>query len=311
LTRADWFRRLRDFRTGADEADVAVPLATGLGALPELHTLDLSGLAPEAVPALAAGTFPALQRFLYSGPLGRDAARALAGARFPALVAFVGHSAWNGRLDDAALPALLKAGWFGRLRVLDLAYNRLTDTGIRALVAHPVAKVVRILDLGGNRFCKGGLTALAKRGGAFPALTTLVMGSGVDTFARRNNRADDLAAFLSALRLPRLRHLDLDGWPLGNAGAKALAENPAFAGLTRLSLQSCFIGDPGAKALFASPHLQNLSELLIHSNSIKNGADALLDPTVMPRLAECWLHHNTLPDATIKKLTRKRPGFSL
>src|SRR5207248_2190118 len=99
--------------------------------------------------------------------------------------------------------------------------------GVKALVAHPVAKSLRVLKVDGNRFGAGGLTALAKRG-ALAALTTFDLGSGVDTFARRNSTAEDMAKFLSALRCPHLRHLDLSGWPLGNKGAKALAANPAF-----------------------------------------------------------------------------------
>ena len=66
-------------------------MATGLGKLPELHTLELPCFAPGAVPALAAGEFPALARLLYGGPLGAKYANALAKAKFPALVAFVNH----------------------------------------------------------------------------------------------------------------------------------------------------------------------------------------------------------------------------
>jgi uncharacterized protein (TIGR02996 family) len=308
LARAPWFRRVRHLRTDLPEEASAAPIVTELGEFPELHTLDLQGLAPDAVKTLAASKFPALESLLYGGPLGPQAARTLGSARFPRLVAFEAHSAWNDKLNDDAVPELLKAEWFERLRALDLEYNRISDKGVRALVAHPVMKTLRVLKLGGNRFSKSGLTALAKRG-ALPPLTTLVIGSSTDTFARRNSRATDLAKFLSTLQIPHLRHLDLSGWPLGNAGAKALAANPAFAQLTRLSVQACFIGDPGAKALFASPHLRNLVELDIHANSIKNGADALADAAVMPRLGTCRLWSNKIPEATVKKLKRKRQGL--
>jgi len=68
--------------------------------------------------------------------------------------------------------------------------------------------------------------------------------------------------------------------------------------MRRLDLSACGIGDPGAKALFASPHLQNLVEVRLDYNSIKTGANALTDPTVMPRLGECWLNLNSIPEVS-------------
>jgi uncharacterized protein (TIGR02996 family) len=310
LTGADWFGRLQQFWVGSPEEEATVPLAAGLGALPDLHTLSLGGCAPGAVPVLAAGTFAALGRLYYTGPLDPAAARALSGARFPALTALAGHGSSNAKLDDTGIRALLRAGWFEQLRLLDLSHNALGDKGIRALAAHPVAGSLRSLHLEGNRFGKGGLMALARRG-AFPALTTLVLGSCTDTFNRRNNTSADLAAFLSKVQLPNLRRLDLAGWPLGNAGAKALAENPTLAGLTRLDLESCLIGDPGARALFDSPHLQNLVELRVQGNRIGAAAGALADPGVMPRLCSGGLYGNKIPEATLETLERKRPILSL
>src|SRR5262249_18718116 len=122
---------------------------------------------------------------------------------------------------------------------------------------------------------------------------------------KRKGTPVELAAFLAALPLTGLRHLNLNSWPLGDAGAKALAANPALAGLTRLHLDSCQIGDAGAKALLASPHLQNLVELQLNDNAIKTGADALANPAVLPRLGECWLSGNKLPKKSAAKIERR------
>jgi uncharacterized protein (TIGR02996 family) len=311
LTGADWFSRLCRFRTALGEGrETTVPLAAGLGDLPDLHTLTLMWCPSAALPVLAAGRFAALGRFIYNGPFDPASARALAGARFPALRAFAGHGAYYAYLADTGLRALLGARWLEQIRVLNLAHNALGDKGIRALAAHPVAEHLRGLHLSGNRFGKTGLMALARRE-AFPALTTLVLGSGTDTFNRRNSTSADVAAFLSELQLPNLRHLDLAGWPLGNAGARALAANPTLAGLTRLDLESCFIGAPGAKALFNSPHLQNLVELRVHGNRIGAAAGALADPAVMPRLCSGYLWGNKIPEATLGALKRKRATLTL
>lgn len=287
LTRSGWFRRVRHFRCFLDTPVVAAAVTAGLGKLPELHTLDLPSFAPGGVAALAAGKFPALARLMYNGPLGGKYAKALAGARFPALVAF--EAPYGGAKNDD-LRTLLKADWFPQLRVLDLSDNAIGDLGIKALVASPVTKSLRVLKLGDNPFGKAGLSALATPG-AFPELTTLSLRS----YHKRKGVPADLAAFLSKLEIPTLRHLDLMGWPLGNDGAKALATNPALAGLTRLSLHDCHIGDPGAKALFASPHLRNLVALDLDYNAIKTAAGALADPAVLPRLGECHLSGNKIP----------------
>ena len=296
LTKAPWFRRLRHFRCNLEKPAVAVPMIAGLGRLPALHTLDLTELPPGAVATLAAGKFPALARLLYGGPLVAASAKKLAAANFPALTAFV---AGGGFARNDGLIELLKADWFARLRVLDLSDNGIGDKGVKALAAHPVARTLRALRLGDNTFGAGALPALT-RDGAFPELTTLDLGS----YHKRKGTPAELAAWLATLRLPRLRHLDLRAWPLGNAGAKALAANPTLAGLTRLTLEDCGIGDPGARALFASPHLQNLVELQMSYNSVKEGADALTDPKTMPRLGECWLSGNRIPQKAAPKLER-------
>jgi uncharacterized protein (TIGR02996 family) len=296
LTKAAWFRRLRHLRCGLEDSLVAGAVLTALGELPELHTLDLLKFAPLAVGAFARGEFPSLARLVYSGPSGKAFIRRLAVGKFPSLTAF---EMTDRGMDNDGLAELLKADWFERLRVLDLSHNDITDRGLKALALHPVAKRLRVLKLGDNKFGKGGLDALAAPG-AFPELTTLSLRS----FHKRKVAPGDVTKWLQTLRLPRLRHLDLQNWPLSNTGAKALAANPTFAGLTRLDLGSCIIGDAGMKALLASPHSQNLVELQLSGNAIKTGAAALADPAVLSQLGECWLDGNNIPQKARAKLER-------
>jgi uncharacterized protein (TIGR02996 family) len=293
LLQADWFRRLCHLRIICG-AEVETILAAALGELPKLHTLELPSFGGAAVPALAAGRFPSLARLVFGGPLDRPSAAVLAGARFPRLAAFTaaGH-----RMKNDGLQELLRAEWFARLRILDLSFHGIGDKGVSAFAAHPVTRTLRVLRLGQIPFGKTGLAALAQPG-AFPELNTLDLGC----YLKSKASEADLVSFLSALDMPRLRHLVLHGWPVGNAGAKVLARSAAFAGLRRLDLSQCSIGDAGAKALFASPHLQNLVELRLDNNSIKAGANALADPTVMPHLGECWLSLNNIPKASAAKI---------
>jgi uncharacterized protein (TIGR02996 family) len=275
LGTAAWFRRLRHLRVTLSAA--APGLLVPLSASEELHTLDLPSLPPSAAAKFAAGKWPALARLYFGGALKATGAKALAKAKFPALVEF--HNASAARNDD--LNELLKGGWVERLRVLNLDGNQIGDAGVKALAAHPVAHELRHLHLGDNTFGKGGLTAIAT---GFPALTVLDLGSSL----KRKATEADTAAFTAALSAP-LKHLNLHGWPLGDTGAKALAANPALAGLTRLNVDGCNIGDAGAKTILASPHLRNVVDLRIDGNAYKPAAvNALDDPAVLPNLGECW-----------------------
>jgi uncharacterized protein (TIGR02996 family) len=297
FTTAAWFDRLQHLCLHLRDAAGATPVTAGLGELPDLHTLDLPESAHQAINELATGSFPSLARLMFAGLLDWQTATVLAAAKFPRLAVF---AAGGREMKNDALSELLRADWFAQLRVLNLTENRIGDRGVMSLVNHPVAKGLRILRFGDNAFGKSGLAALAKPG-AFPELTTLDLHSCL----KRKAVAADTVAFLSALQLPRLRHLDLRGWPLGDAGAKMLAESPAFAGLTRLNLSRCGIGDAGAKALFASRHLQQLVELRLNDNLIRTGADAVADPAVMPRLGECRLCGNKIPKSMAAKLKGK------
>jgi uncharacterized protein (TIGR02996 family) len=295
LLEGPWVRRVRDLSTneGATEA-----VAAGVARLPNLHTLD-TGLTPGAVPVLAAGPTTALERLIYHSALETEHAEALSRGQFPALVAF---EATRGGASEEAFAALLQAEWFGHLRVLRLNECRLGDRAVEQLAAHPVAGVLRALHLGENDLGPDGLVALGR--GALSELTTL----SAWLLAKQAGTPARLAPVLAALQLPNLRHLDLNGWRLGDDGTRALAGNACFAGLTRLSLERCEIGDAGAAALFASPHLQNLVELSLTGNLIRREADALANPGVMPRLGLLRLGATTVPRETAERI-RRRPGL--
>jgi hypothetical protein len=102
---------------------------------------------------------------------------------------------------------------------------------------------------------------------------------------------------------PSLRHLYLDGWPLGNAGAKALAANPALSGLTRLSVCQCGLTDAGLHAIVRSPYLQGLLQLNATGNELRR-ASVLLDRNLLPDL-RCATVGN-LPPAAAERFRKIR-----
>jgi uncharacterized protein (TIGR02996 family) len=298
LCAVEWFSHLRRVwvRLTPENAPVGV---AGLAKLPELHTLELYHLRPAGLAAFAGrGRFPALGGLLLRGAALRgEGAVALGRARLPKL-ALLELVSCGLRNDDVA--ALAAAGLFDRLRALSLTSNEVGDKGVATLAAGPGAATPRVLRLGDNKFGKQGLDELA-RPGAFPELMTLDLHSSV----KRKASADEVTRFLAKLELPRLRHLDLQGWPVDDAGAKALAANPAYANLTYLELGYCRVGPAGVEALFASAHLQRLVKLGLSSNPAGKAIEQLQDRALLPNLRECWVPEGT-SDAVKRRLEAAR-----
>src|SRR5262249_26333461 len=223
-----------------------------LAKLPHLTTLKTVGHFSGAVNFARAKGFHSLGALELYGHL-RGQCAVLAGATLPRLASLDLHDC-DLRNDDLA--ALCSAGFFANLRVLSLQNNQIGDRGVAALAKSPCAARLRILRLGDNLIAKQGLAALAKPG-AFPNLTTLDLPASATWTAA----PADVTRFLLSLQLPHLRHLSLAGWLIDDAGARAIAANPALARLNMLDLSHCQIGAKGAVALFGSPHLRRLVKL--------------------------------------------------
>jgi hypothetical protein len=295
---AKWFRALRGACVRNSDAPLERALVSAFAALPHLEWLELQGQDTGVCKVLGApGGFPALTRLTVSAQFTDAAVARLVRAPFPRLAELSVRNLRN----PIALP-LFRAKWFPRLRVASFegGYNKLTDKFALALSKSGAAAHLRVLELGLNAFGRSALAALGN-GARFPNLTTLDLVSAVAP----KMRAMDVARLLRGLSLPRLRHLNLAGWPLGDTGAKALAANPALATLTRLVLGSCRIGDKGLDALARSPHLQQLVELDLRYNKLKTAA-ALRATTRLPRLAALRLDGNAIPPAAHRKLHRVR-----
>jgi hypothetical protein len=281
LVTAPWFAQLRRLRVLHGTPDGG-SFYRALGELPDLQTLLTDQIAGPQLRELAAGRFPSLGEISLPAPKDVAEVQPLVGAAFPRLASLTLIGAG---MRNPGFEALLRADWFARLRKLSAQRVQIGDKPVAALARHPVARRLRTLHVRESAFGKTGLAALAQPG-AFPELTTLNLGTSL----KQKATEADMVRFLEAWSSPRLRYLNLAGWPVGDAAVKAIANSPAFAGLTRLNLDYCQVGNDGAEALLASPHLQNLVQLRLSLNPITTGADALADPSVMPRLGECWLN---------------------
>jgi uncharacterized protein (TIGR02996 family) len=303
LTAADWLGRLRRACVGLPPETAGLGVAA-LAKLPDLHTLEI-GVPREGLAAFAGrGRFPAVGRLVLSGNihLAGEGAVALGRARLPRLAVLELDGCL---LHNADVAALAGSGLFENLRVLSLATNGITDKGVAAVLDGPWAVGLRVLRLGNNLFGKSGLSVLA-RPGALAELTALDLHSWLEQKAT----ADDVTRFLTRLELPRLRHLDLGGWPVDDKGVKALAGNPTFANLTYLGLQGSRAGPAGAKALFRSPHLRRLVALQLRDSRMGKAMGMLEDRGLLPNLRECWVPKNT-PDQLKKQLEAARNAVFL
>jgi hypothetical protein len=86
---------------------------------------------------------------------------------------------------------------------------------------------------------------------------------GMHNLNERGITADTLPILLDSPHLPRLRWLNLNHNPLGDAGAAILAAHPALATLEQLQLVRTGITLDGFRLLADSPHLRNLWSLTL------------------------------------------------
>lgn len=298
LFAAPWFQRLRTVRAGSATGPIESALLGALAALPNLDHLDLRFQHPDTVAALgSARGFRNLTRLTYWFPHHRAASgpERLAKGTFPRLAEL---DLWGVR--SAHLAPLMGAKWLPQLRVLSLRHGFVSDKAIVALARSRAAANLRALQLDGIEIGKGALAALgdARR---FPNLTTLQAST---SYARKVTAAD-VTAFATNLNLPRLRHLNLNGWPLGDDGARALASNPTLGSLTRLLVSGCGIGEKGLGALVRSKRLQGLIELDVSNNTLTTAA-ALRDAGRLPRLAAARLAGNAIPHPMHRRLHAAR-----
>jgi len=292
LARAAWLPRLRHVSIPQSNATATTRLLEGLASVPRLESVRLESDSVAPYRMFARG-FPSLGHLSILDPRDTFPTAALAKAAFPKLAQFRMNN-----LSQDDFTALLGAPWFGQLRLLH-AEGRLMNENVVALAKSPLAATLRMLTLGDAYFGKTGVAAIGS--GTFSNLTTLDLNSSM----RRRIKPADIVRFAGTLQFPLLKHLDLSGWELGNAGAKALAANPSLANLTRLSVCNCDLTDIGFNKLVASPHLQGLVELNATGNRLRKAA-SLADRDLLPRLAAADLTDNPIIRPAVAELDKAR-----
>ncbi len=307
LGHSPWFRNLH----GLELWDAALDNAcvTALAALPpcpHLHTLGLSDnrIGPLAARALARSqTFPRLAHLdLSRTRIGPEGVAALAEAAWP----LAELELWASGAGNAGTQTLARSPLAARLRTLNLGNNSVGPTGAEALASSPQLAGLRRLTLAYNPLRPRGLLALAKSP-HLKGLTTLDL-HGLPGARVGLLLAEDVRAFLEALALPALRHLNLSGLPLHLRGARALAASPHLSALTQLVLSEASLPDGGAAALLQSPAMQGLLTLDLGFNRLRRGVARLADPAVLPCLVRCSLHGNPIARRLAHQIKKRFPN---
>lgn len=208
---------------------------------------------------------------------------------------------WLSRLDKLDLTGNLGIGyWLNRLltavplpnlQSLILRNNQLGAEAVDVLAEQAVHLQRLIhLNLSGNPIGDYGMIALADRP-SLGGLTELVLRCDQIPF-NISLHATGAAALAGSQYLTRLRHLDLAGHYIGDAGLIELVRSANVRFLEYLDVSNNEIGelgDSGIEALVESPNLEQLRVLHLGRNTIgRIGAEALAH---WPRL-----EHMTLVD---------------
>ena len=230
-------------------------------------------------------------------------------------------------LGNSGPAALVRCRHLGRLEVLDLGFNDLTDQGLRTLSDAANLENLRELSLNDNRqigtpgvraladsphFAKLRLIDLSGNGLSESALKVLINGESLmslDSVPLHGNNIGDggvQALARSALlgrMLARSPVLKLSRNNIGPLGARALAESPLMERLEVLDLEINSIGDAGLASLTQSPYLGNLKRLILCENRIGDAGVRALTRSNLPRtLAFLDLTGNFVTSDSIREL---------
>jgi hypothetical protein len=271
-----------------------------IAGLPDLHTFELYTFGLEEVQALAtAGRFRSLGRLMLSAPLRGDGAKALAKAKMPRLAVL---ELTHAKMQNEDVVVLAGSPLFENLRSIRL-YAAVGDKAITALAESDSAEQLQSITLQDSAIGKKGLRLLATR---FPNLLALRVQ------ARSKTEVEDATRFLAELNCPSLRSLALD-FPMSDAAAIALAGNPTFANLSILGIVSELhrdqaITSKGIAAMLTSKYLTNLKSLALNGKRVDGAAEALCDPSVLPRARRI---HIGVSDRLGVRIASKRPSLTV
>lgn len=273
--------------------------------LPPPSTLDVSkNQLPTALGSLLAHTsrlHPHLNILDVSwNPIGKDGLLDILLAPFTTLHVLIAQniSLWRGHVD-----AIAQARWPRSLEHLDLGNNRLTDSGVEALLRSSQINQLKSLYLQENQ-CSDSTVA---------HLATCDQLGGLRALNLSTNQLNDdgIRALIGSSCLRGLTHLDLSHNHVRQGTIQAL-EADTSSDLHTLRLNHTRCGVRAIEALADSTVFAGLDTLCVRDSSLKDSAiKALGTSTKLPGLHTLDLSRNALTDASVTHLERGALASSL
>ena len=310
LMRCEWFRRLEHLSAEFSEncgGDVFVHMSN----MPKLHSLHITRPSGEQLLRLGrCEPFVGLRRLCLSGAdLNGEFGEALQQAQFPNLIELY---LLKCELESKGLQKLLDSPMCRKLQVLTLALPQIDDELYQQLSSFSFASKLRILRLAcGNHDLVGKLSSLGGSGfsheDGFPNLSTLQI---KNPFRPRANQ--EVSKFLEELKLPKLRHLDLDSCDFDDDALGAMMANESFAGVTSIRMRMSY--DAKAKvspkvfeSFCRSPLFGDLLDFSIDRFPVGDGIRFLTDPSILPSLRSASILHCGVPKDLEEAINQARP----
>jgi hypothetical protein len=174
----------------------------------------------------------------------------------------------NQGLTDAEFSKWLRELTPASVWQLDLSGNRLTAAAIDELDKVDFGHI-HTLEMGRNPLGQAGAEAIARCGRLSGVEILYLPEAGI-------NGPGVAAIYAGESKLGRVRDLSLNGNPLGDEGAEAIARSPKAKELNHLWLAKVGLTDRGAVALAESPHLAALEDLSVDGNQLTDAGRAAL-----------------------------------
>ncbi|QEL15812.1 hypothetical protein [Limnoglobus roseus] len=292
---AEWIRGLKRLRVTVPVRHHADQVFGLLNEMPRLEAFEFDQTFDTRQPGLLPGGHPTLRSLTVRGTPSVGSAKKLARSHFPNLIRA------DIRIRGEGVPHLTSLEWLPQLLECSLFDAEVTRHVLSRPPAPDATRRLRKFTVDAAVLNPETMSVLVDAN-RWPSLTTLNL---INTIGPPGWAGSD---WLAAMRLPRLRHLCINGSAKLTPALASLTDNTAFAQLRHLQLAGVALTDAELARLVTAAHMQGLVALdLKATNAAALTGRRLEDPSVLPGLIWCDLRGTRLSEGEIERLRFSRP----